>query len=210
MISWLAGCRKGHEEEASVSIFVLTCCCRGNASLSSLLLREEDGGRVGILKDVFDELLTKIVDAAQVVYGERLVSIALYGSVARGTMRHDSDMDLLVVARDIPRGRLKRVEEFEAIEETMAEDFRRAASHGINTTLSPVFKTPEEVLAGSPLFFDMVEDVRVLYDRDGFFAKKLARLRNRLTELGAKRIWQGNAWYWDLKPDYKPGEVFEL
>jgi uncharacterized protein len=56
----------------------------------------------------------------------------------------------------------------------------------------------------------MVEDARVLYDKGDFFVRQLARLRQRLTELGAKRIWKGNAWYWDLKPDYRPGEVFEL
>jgi len=104
-----------------------------------------------MLKEVFDELLTKVVVAAQAVYGERLVSIALYGSVARGMRRHDSDVDLLVVARDLPRRSLKRVEEFEAIEEAMAEDFRRGVSHEINTTLSPVLKTPEEVMAGNPV-----------------------------------------------------------
>jgi hypothetical protein len=31
-----------------------------------------------------------------------------------------------------------------------------------------------------------------------------------LEQLGARRIWRGNAWFWDLKPDYRPGEVFEL
>ena len=162
------------------------------------------------MQTVFDDLVTKVVAAVQTVYAERLVSIVLYGSVARGTMRPDSDLDLLIVARDLPRGRLKRVEEFESIERTMAEDFRHAASQGITTTLAPVFKTPEEVLAGSPLFLDMVEDARVLHDRNGFFSQELARLRNRLAELGAKRIWQGKTWHWDLKPDFKPGEVFDL
>jgi hypothetical protein len=38
----------------------------------------------------------------------------------------------------------------------------------------------------------------------------LEKLRKRLTELGAKRVWRGNAWYWILKPDLRPGEVFEL
>ena len=155
------------------------------------------------MQTVFDDLVTKVVAAVQAVYAERLVSIVLYGSVARGTMRPDSDLDLLIVARDLPRGRLKRVEEFESIERTMAEDFRHAASQGITTTLAPVFKTPEEVLAGSPLFLDMVEDARVLHDRSGFFSQELARLRNRLAELGAKRIWQGKTWHWDLKPDFK-------
>jgi hypothetical protein len=26
----------------------------------------------------------------------------------------------------------------------------------------------------------------------------------------AKRVWKGSAWYWDLKPDYRPGDVIEL
>lgn len=163
-----------------------------------------------MLKEAFDELADRVLSAAQTFYGDRLVSVVLYGSVARGTMRHDSDVDVLIVARDLPRGRLKRVQEFEAVEETLAEDLRRAAGQGIHTALSPVLKTPEEASAGSPLFLDMVEDAKVLYDKGDFFVRQLAHLRQRLTELGAKRIWKGNAWYWDLKPDYRYGEVFEL
>jgi hypothetical protein len=56
----------------------------------------------------------------------------------------------------------------------------------------------------------MVEDASILFDRNGFFSKILDRLRARLKELGAKRVWKGNIWYWVLKPDYKPGEVIEL
>jgi len=33
---------------------------------------------------------------------------------------------------------------------------------------------------------------------------------NGLARLGAKRIWRENMRYWELKPDYKPGEVFEI
>lgn len=163
-----------------------------------------------MLIEAFDELADRILSAAHTTYGDRLVSVVLYGSVARGTMRHDSDIDLLLVARDLPAGRLNRVREFEAVEEAVAEDVDRAASRGIHTALSPIFKTPEEVAAGSPLFLDMVEDARVLYDRESFFAGHMNRLRHRLAELGAKRVWKGNAWYWDLKPDYRYGEVFEL
>jgi hypothetical protein len=56
----------------------------------------------------------------------------------------------------------------------------------------------------------MVEDSRILFDKDDFFKKELERLRARLESLGAKRIWKGNAWYWDLKPDYKYGDEFEI
>jgi predicted nucleotidyltransferase len=163
-----------------------------------------------MLKAAFEHLLTKLCEAVVAVYGERLVTLAVYGSVARGTMRYDSDLDLLIVARDLPNGRFARLEEFRAVEESLAPVLSDLLDKGIRTDLSPVFKTPETVEAGSPLFLDMVDDARVLYDRDGFFAGRLERLRKRLAELGAKRIWRGNAWYWDLKPDYRPGEVFEL
>lgn len=163
-----------------------------------------------MLKEAFEDLIHRTVAAARAVYGERLVSLVLYGSVARGTMRHDSDMDVLVIARDLPRGRLNRMREFAVVEDAVADELHRLATRGIHTSLSPLLKTPDEVAQRSPLFLDMVEDARVLYDREGFFAAHLARMRNRLAELGARRIWRGNAWYWDLKPDYRPGEVFEL
>jgi hypothetical protein len=76
--------------------------------------------------------------------------------------------------------------------------------------LSPVFKTPAEVEAGSPLFLDMIDDARLLHDTDGFFRRYLDGFRRRLQALGSRRIWLGNAWYWELKPDLKPGEVFTL
>jgi len=62
--------------------------------------------------------------------------------------------------------------------------FQDASHHGIDTRLSAVLKTPEEAEAGSPLFLDMTEDARLLYDRDDFFAGRLERLRERLRQLG--------------------------
>jgi predicted nucleotidyltransferase len=52
-------------------------------------------------------------------YGERLVSLTVFGSVGRGTPRPDSDIDLLLVVKDLPVGRIARVKEFAAIETTL-------------------------------------------------------------------------------------------
>ncbi|MEM0011314.1 MAG: hypothetical protein QW424_03010 [Candidatus Bathyarchaeia archaeon] len=56
----------------------------------------------------------------------------------------------------------------------------------------------------------MVEDAVIIYDKDDFFKKVLDRLRRRLEELGAKRVWVGNRWYWILKPNIKFGEVVKI
>jgi predicted nucleotidyltransferase len=158
----------------------------------------------------FDELLTALVATGQRHYGQRLVSLAVFGSVGRGTPRPDSDVDLLIVAEDLPPGRVARVGDFAKIEAGVGETLRRLRSEGVTTELSPVLKTPSEVEQGSLLFLDMLEDARLLVDRDAFLEQVFERFRARLARLGARRIWRGNAWFWDLKPDYKPGEVFEL
>jgi predicted nucleotidyltransferase len=158
----------------------------------------------------FETLLHDIEVACRRHYGERLVSVAVFGSLGRGTPRPDSDVDLLIVAHPLPDGRLARVDDFRQVEAALEP--RRLAMRrvGLHCALSPVFKTPDEIRSGSPLLFDMTSDARCLYDRGAFLTGALAALSARLQSLGARRMWRGNAWVWDLKPDFKPGEVFEL
>lgn len=158
----------------------------------------------------FGPLESAIVDACRAHYGNRLVSVAVFGSVGRGTPRHDSDLDFLILAEGLPAGRMRRSDDFAAVETILAPALARAADAGIAPLLSPVIKTPEEASQGSPLFLDMIDDARVLFDRDNVLRKVLLKLRERLDRLGARRIWRGNAWFWDLKPDYRPGDEFEL
>jgi uncharacterized protein len=158
----------------------------------------------------FAPLLNALLEACLRHYGQRLVSLAVYGSMGRGTPRPDSDLDFLIVAEDLPDGRVKRVAEFAAVESALERSLQALRREGCSVELSPAFKSPAEVLAGSLLFLDMIEDARLLFDRDGFFRAALDAFQARLAKLGARRIWQGNAWYWDLKPDYRPGEIFEL
>jgi len=165
---------------------------------------------VAPLLEIYEDLLDRLVAELRVQYGPRLVAVAVFGSVGRGTPREGSDVDLLIVARDLPRGRFPRVEEFLPVEDRLDAALRARGSDGTPIALSPVFKTPGEVERGSPLFLDMVEDARLLHDPEGFLARYLDDLRARLRRLGARRVRSGNAWYWELKPDLKPGEVFTL
>lgn len=162
------------------------------------------------LLERYDRLLDRVLAELKAQYGDRLVAVAVFGSVGRGTPRHDSDVDLLIVARDLPGGRFARVEEFLPVETRLEPLLADTNPDGAPVSLSPVFKTPAEAEAGSPLFIDMVEDARILHDPEGFLAARFDRLRARLCELGARRVWLGNAWYWELKPDLRPGEVFSL
>ncbi|MBI4529211.1 MAG: nucleotidyltransferase domain-containing protein [Deltaproteobacteria bacterium] len=164
----------------------------------------------GKLKASFDKLLERVVEAAKDHYGDRLVTVAVFGSVGRRSQRHDSDVDLLLICDHLPSGRMRRIADFQMVEDRVSPFLASLERQGIFTCLSPILKTPAEVERGGLIFLDMLEDARLLYDRDDFFRHFLDRLRSRLRKLGARRIWRGNAWYWDLKPDFKPGDIFEL
>ncbi len=142
--------------------------------------------------------------------GARLVSVVLFGSVARGDAIAGSDIDLLIVARELPPGQFARKQLLAVADADIEADLERAAAEGIEGRFARLVRTPEEAARIVPLYLDMTEDAALLVDRDGFFAGVLDRLRASLTRLGSHRVRLGRTWYWDLKPDLKPGEVFEL
>lgn len=59
-------------------------------------------------------------------------------------------------------------------------------------------------------FAILLDDGKILFDREGFWRASMCDFRERLQRLGARKIIQGDRWHWDLKPDYKPGEIFEI
>lgn len=143
-------------------------------------------------------------------YGENLVSVVIYGSVARGTHTFNSDIDLLLIVDRLPTGRMNRMRDFSSVEESMCEKLQEAGKSGWNIEISPIIRTPSEVRKGGYIYLDMVEDAMILYDRDRFFVEFLKKFKTKLESYGAKkRPWKGG-YYWEIKPDLRAGEVIEL
>jgi hypothetical protein len=142
--------------------------------------------------------------------GPRLVSVVLFGSVARGDATATSDIDLLIVAEELPAGQLARKRLLARPDAVFEEDLERAAAAEVDTRLARIVRTPAEAARPIPLYLDFTEDAVLLFDREGFFAGVLDRVRASLRRLGARRVRQGKTWYWDLKPDFKRGDVVEL
>ena len=163
-----------------------------------------------MFKHVFEDLLIAIKESCLEVYGDRLVSLCVFGSVAAETMRPDSDIDLLVICDPLPYGRIARIREFETVDGLCEKSLKMAKGDGIVTTFSPLIKTPYEVCQGSPLFLDMTDTVKILFDREGFLKDYLNVLREKLKGMGARRINFCGGYYWILKPDLNPGEEITL
>jgi len=156
----------------------------------------------------YRELLDGLLTGLKKALGENLISFVVYGSVARGDYRKDSDIDLLIICRDLPKEKLRRQELFIQVEDTLS--LESLYKEGFYPDFSPVLKTVEEAKFLTPLYLDMVDDAVILYDADGFFKSILNNLRANLKKQGARRIYIGKKWYWDLKPGLKHGEVVTI
>lgn len=157
-------------------------------------------------RTVIERLLNELLK----VFRDDLISVVVYGSVARGTARKDSDIDVLIVVEELPRSRFERLSIYMKAEENLDPLLNELLKRGYAVTISPILKTKREAERISPLYLDMVEDAIIAYDKNGFFEEILKRLRDKLMELGAEMVWIGKKWYWRLKKDYKFGEVIEL
>lgn len=171
-----------------------------------LLARQPRGHGYPDLKPLLDRYLAEVRDRL----GPRLSAVALYGSVARGQACAASDIDLFVVHRG---EHAAAFDVFLEVALLLRDDSLVRKLQAINapTELFPVFFSESE-LADTPwLLLDICDHGIVLFDPREVLTRKLASLSLRLRELGSRRMELADgSWYWDLKPDLRPGEVITL
>jgi hypothetical protein len=155
------------------------------------------------LPDHLKEGLEHFVDLLRSQWGEALVSVIVFGSYARGEAHSESDLDLLLIMKDLPKGRLTRRELIYQLEKRIGDQFA--------ATISTIILTPEEAQVVKPYYLGVLSGHFVLFDRDGFFVTVLQRLQRRLAELGSERCRDSEGYeYWILKKDARLGEEIIL
>jgi predicted nucleotidyltransferase len=155
-------------------------------------------------------LCKKFSGLARKEFGNNLVSIILFGSAARKEAGPRSDIDLMLVFNKLPTGRLARSRLLESIDNQLEKDLARLRTRNIYTNFNCLMKTKKEARIIRPLYLDMTQDAVYLYDKANFFRSVINNLKRRLKRLGSVRKKVGLARYWELKPDIKPGEEFEI
>lgn len=141
-----------------------------------------------------------VAKALETFFGKRLVSIVLFGSVARGKATPHSDIDLLLVLKDLPAGRLAR--------RMLLDPFFEKGGRwdAINCHL----RTPAEAAKISLFYYDFPSDAKVLYDTDDFMAGIIQKVADHIRKSGAVRRPWGKFYYWDLKPGAHADETFKI
>jgi predicted nucleotidyltransferase len=145
-------------------------------------------------------------------YRGRLYSVVLFGSAARGEARKNSDLDFLVVVKDLPENYSQRVKETSQIIEKLTQTkLTLWEKSGIFANIEAIILTPEEATVNQPIYLDMITDSVTIYDREDFMKKILWKLGKKLEKMGAKKITTPKGdWFWQLKEKVERGEVLEI
>jgi predicted nucleotidyltransferase len=131
----------------------------------------------GMVQDLCEEL------------GEQLVSVAVYGSHARGTATPRSDIDLLVVMEGLSRdwGSIHRLED---------EWVRKGRRLG--KRFQVMLASPEDVKDSvewvAPLMLEIFNNHKIVFDRDDFFRSCIIRMGALVKERGIRMrrpgVWE--------------------
>ncbi|MBC7091185.1 MAG: nucleotidyltransferase domain-containing protein [Nitrososphaeria archaeon] len=152
----------------------------------------------------------KIKYAFLKVFRDQIISIVLYGSYARAEPKPYSDIDLLIVVRELPEDRMKLHALLDNVEENLKELYSMLEEKGYKPILSPIILDIDGASKIRPLYLDIIFDAKILYDEKDFIKNVFEKLRRRLETLNAERKRLGNLWYVILKKDYRFGEVIEI
>ena len=142
--------------------------------------------------DIYKSLIQRLAKA----FGERLRTVVLFGSRARGKTEDYRDHDLFLVIDGLPANPLARQKEV------------RMVIWEVPLRINTVSKTPEEVARNlTPLLLEICVDGVCLYGGD-YFEPYRKKALEALRQSGLKRKRVGKEWYWQFEK--VPEEGWEI
>jgi hypothetical protein len=157
----------------------------------------------------FAHLLVKFFYVLKENLGENLLSLGLFGSVAKGTAQMDSDIDLYIITENTELSLVERTEYFLKLkhDDLISQEIEFLHSQGYNAKINFISKEKNNL---STNFFtiDITFDMIVLFDI-GILKQFLVKNKKIIKEQGIqKKFYEKEKYYLDL--NIKFGEIFEF
>lgn len=168
----------------------------------------EDFDRVSY---IFRDYLYNFVRLLKEKYKEDLLSIILFGSVARGKWNNESDIDLFIIfsnkssIRTTINNRLtKIISDYER-----KSKLKNSKGDRLFSTIQDISLLLKDLHTFRTIFYDIAMDGIILFDRNQTGFHFLKKIKKRIEEKGLKRVFiKENDYYWER--NVKFGEIIEL
>jgi predicted nucleotidyltransferase len=122
-------------------------------------------------------------------FGEGLVAIVVYGSYAQGTAQPASDVDLLVVVKELPRN----WESIHRLEDEWARQGRQFGKR-FQVMLASPEDVEDSVKGIAPLMLEIYKAHKVVFDSDNFFRDWMLRMKHLISDWGIRMrkpgVWE--------------------
>lgn len=162
----------------------------------------------------FSPLIKKYCELLLNFLDDRLVSVMVFGSIARGNWNKNSDIDVLIIAEGWENKPIWfRLNELRVIKRVLESslEFKKALNAGFWPIIQNYPLSIEEAKKFNRIYLDAVLDGIILYDKNGFLNGVLDKFRRKMEALGSMRIVLPNGkFYWLLKRDFNVGEVIDF
>ncbi|MFH1510728.1 MAG: nucleotidyltransferase domain-containing protein [Candidatus Woesearchaeota archaeon] len=142
----------------------------------------EDLRKMFLKLDPIEQEISEAMGKAQAIFRKNLTSIVLFGSYARNEHKEYSDIDMLIVCKNLPEDWRKR----DAISLDIGKVSRKYG-RAVHTTLATEDEIYYSVRDGAPLLLEVATSNRIMHDT-GFFAKHMETFRKNMKEWKARKL----------------------
>jgi len=127
-------------------------------------------------------LISRVLLKSKEIFKHNLRAVVIFGSVARNEIRKDSDLDLIIICKELVKDWRKR--DLVILElEKIGFEFGRSVHIELITEEEFEFSVRE----GAPLLFEVFKNNKIIYDK-GFFKKQMILLEENIKKWDAKKI----------------------
>lgn len=126
-----------------------------------------------------------VVRRLQEKFTEHLVAICLFGSAARDEIGPHSDLDFLVVLRQIPRTLGRRYEVYKPIHDVIASQYKQTMDITVIDIDEEYIENEDAEI--TPIMLNIAADAVILYDPTGKLSTFIARVRRLIEAAGLER-----------------------
>lgn len=148
------------------------------------------------IADRLANLLKNYVAALQAQATPSLLAFVQFGSTVRGSIRTETDIDLLIVFDVVPSDRIDRQRLVASIEVALEPELAKLGELGYHLQFSSMIKSRAEFLRFSPVYLDMTSHAVVHFSKDGIAEEVIARTKAWMQRHAITRREHGLKWYW--------------